>query len=132
MKRRFILDMDMPDDNGPINKHNMLSINAQPMSMDIINQRVKKDDMELWTITAEMMPHPFHVHGVSFQIISLNGQPPAEQDKGWKDTVIVTEQPTQILMRFNHVATEEYPYMYHCHILEHEDAGMMGQFTVTH
>ena len=131
VKRTFTLDMDMADDNGPIHEQNMLSINGQSMNMGIINERVKKGNLELWTITAEMMPHPFHVHGVSFQILSLNGLPPAEEDKGWKDTVIVTEQPTEILMRFNHIATEEYPYMYHCHILEHEDAGMMGQFTVT-
>ncbi|MEW8208090.1 MAG: multicopper oxidase domain-containing protein [Candidatus Thiodiazotropha taylori] len=33
-------------------------------------------------------------------------------------------------MRFDYPATDDYPYMYHCHILEHEDMGMMGQFTV--
>ncbi len=131
IKRSLTLDMDMADDNGPISEQNMLSINNKPMNMKIINERIKKGDLEFWTITSEMMPHPFHVHGVSFQIISLNGSPPAEQDRGWKDTVIVTDQPTEILMRFNHIATQEYPYMYHCHILEHEDAGMMGQFTVS-
>ena len=33
-------------------------------------------------------------------------------------------------MRFERTATDHAPYMFHCHILEHEDAGMMGQFTV--
>ena len=130
VKRTFNLDMDMADDAGPINEQNQLSINLQPMDMNVINERVKKGDLELWTITAETMPHPFHVHGVSFQILTHNGQPTAEQDRGWKDTVIVTEEPTEILMRFNHTATNEFPYMIHCHILEHEDNGMMGQFTV--
>lgn len=130
VRRDFTLDMDAADDRGPIGADNMLSINGQPMRMDTINMRVNKGDLELWTITAEMMPHPFHVHGVSFQILLLNGQPPGEEDKGWKDTVVVTEQPTKILMRFNHTASDPYPYMFHCHILEHEDAGMMGQFTV--
>ena len=130
VKRTFNLDMDMADDNGPINEQNMLSINGQPMDMNLINERVKRGSLELWSITAEMMPHPFHVHGVSFQILTQNGQPPAEEDRGWKDTVIVTQEPTEILMRFNHTATNEFPYMFHCHILEHEDAGMMGQFTV--
>ena len=37
----------------------------------------------------------------------------------------------EFIVRFDHEATAEYPYMYHCHILEHEDRGMMGQFTVT-
>ena len=130
VKRTFNLDMDMADDAGPINEQNQLSINLQPMDMNVINERVKKGDLELWTITAETMPHPFHVHGVSFQILTHNGQPTAEQDRGWKDTVIVTEEPTEILMRFNYTATNEFPYMIHCHILEHEDNGMMGQFTV--
>ncbi len=130
VKRTFNLDMDMADDNGPINEQNMLSINLQPMDMNVINEHVKRGNLELWTITAEMMPHPFHVHGVSFQILTQNGQSPAEEDRGWKDTVVVTEEPTEILMRFNHTATNEFPYMFHCHILEHEDAGMMGQFTV--
>ncbi len=80
--------------------------------------------------SAEMMPHSFHVHGASFQILTQNGQPPAKEDKGWKDTVIVTEEPTERLMRFNHTATNLFPYMFHCHILEHEDVGIMGQFTV--
>ncbi len=130
VKRTFTLDMDMADDSGPINDENMLSINTQPMNMGVINERIKKGDLELWTITAEMMPHPFHVHGVSFQILTHNGQLPAEEDRGWKDTVIVTAEPTEIIMRFNHTATDEFPYMFHCHILEHEDAGMMGQLTV--
>ena len=130
VKRSLTLDMDMADDQGPISEDNMLSINLQPMDMKVINERVKRGDLELWTITAEMMPHPFHVHGVSFQILTHNGQPPAEEDRGWKDTVIVTAEPTEILMRFNHTATDEFPYMFHCHILEHEDSGMMGQFTV--
>ena len=111
--------------------HNLLSINNVAMQMDVINERVKQGDMELWTVKGEMMPHPFHVHGVSFQIITHNGQPPAEADRGWKDTLVVTEEPTEILMRFDHLASQEFPYMYHCHIFEHEESGMMGQFTVT-
>ena len=63
-------------------------------------------------------------------MLSHNGQPPLEVDRGWKDTVTVTAAPTEILMRFNHIATDDYPYMFHCHVLEHEDMGMMGQFTV--
>jgi FtsP/CotA-like multicopper oxidase with cupredoxin domain len=71
------------------------------------------------------------VHGASFQIVTLNGEEPTEADRGWKDTLVVTEEPSEILLRFNHTATDEFPYMYHCHMLEHEDGGMMGQFTVT-
>ena len=130
VKRFFTLDMDMADDNGPISDENMFSINGSAMDMGYINEEVNRGVLELWTVTAEMMPHPFHIHGVSFQIVSHNGKPPAEADRGWKDTVVVTTEPTELLMRFNHIATAAYPYMYHCHILEHEDWGMMGQFVV--
>ena len=108
----------------------MFSINGQSMNVDIINETVRKGETEIWTITGDTMPHPFHIHGVSFQILTQNGKPPAEADRGWKDTVVVGDETTEIILRFDHVATKEYPYMYHCHMLEHEDGGMMGQFTV--
>lgn len=128
--RRFTLDMDDDGNNAVMDHHSMFSINGQSMKMNVINERVSKGQFERWSITAEMMPHPFHVHGVSFQILSHQGKPPAEADRGWKDTVVVGPEPTEVMMRFNHQAGEQAPYMYHCHILEHEDGGMMGQFTV--
>lgn len=130
VKRELVLEMDMAEDNGPIGPRNMFTINGRAMAMDFINARVDRGALELWSITAEMMPHPFHVHGVSFQVLTHNGQTPADADRGWKDTVVVTAAPTEILMRFNHIATDDHPYMFHCHVLEHEDMGMMGQFTV--
>lgn len=76
------------------------------------------------------MRHPFHMHGTSFLILSQNGAAPAIADRGWKDTVDVNEGVTEVLLKFDVPADRQYPFMYHCHILEHEDAGMMGQFTV--
>ena len=132
VKRTLSLDMDdaINATDNATDTHSMFGTNGQPMNIDFINERVQRGALELWTITADFMPHPFHVHGVSFQIITHNGQAPAAADRGWKDTVIVSEEPTEILMRFNHLATDEFPYMYHCHMMEHEDGGMMGQFTV--
>ncbi len=75
------------------------------------------------------MMHPFHIHGVRFQVTSENGQPPQAQNRGWKDTVLVDGQ-LELLIRFEKLATASAPFMYHCHILEHEDGGMMGQFSV--
>jgi FtsP/CotA-like multicopper oxidase with cupredoxin domain len=49
---------------------------------------------------------------------------------GWKDTVLV-EDKAELLVAFNQPATREHPFMYHCHILEHEDAGLMGQYVCT-
>ena len=52
--------------------------------------------------------------------------------RGWKDTIVVDDDDwAKFVVRFYYEATEQFPYMYHCHILEHEDMGMMGQFTVT-
>jgi blue copper oxidase len=49
---------------------------------------------------------------------------------GWKDTALV-EDKAELLVAFNQPATREHPFMYHCHILEHEDAGLMGQYVCT-
>lgn len=50
--------------------------------------------------------------------------------QGYKDTVLVLGS-AEILVPFTQRATREHPFMYHCHILEHEDAGMMGQYVAT-
>ncbi|MFV8757245.1 multicopper oxidase domain-containing protein, partial [Yersinia enterocolitica] len=88
---------------------------------------------EKWTVSGEgdMMLHPFHVHGTQFRILSENGNPPAEHRRGWKDTVRVEGARSEILVRFNHQAPTSNPYMAHCHLLEHEDTGMMLGFTVS-
>ncbi len=79
-----------------------------------------------------MMLHPFHVHGTQFRILSENGQPPATHRAGWKDTVLSGSgrRQSEVLVKFSHDAPKEHPYMAHCHLLEHEDTGMMLGFTV--
>ena len=77
-----------------------------------------------------MMLHPFHVHGTQFRILSENGKPPAAHRQGWKDTVSVNGAISEILVKFNYLASNQAPYMAHCHLLEHEDTGMMLAFTV--
>lgn len=72
--------------------------------------------------------HPFHLHGVFFQVLDRNGEPPPAWEQGWKDTVSVgSQEAVRILVRFNGHAGV---YMYHCHKLEHEDRGMMGHYEV--
>jgi FtsP/CotA-like multicopper oxidase with cupredoxin domain len=73
------------------------------------------------------MAHPFHIHGASFRILSLNGAPPASHLTGWKDVALI-DGKAELLVRFDRPASRDKPFMFHCHILEHEDAGMMGQF----
>ncbi|WP_247653268.1 multicopper oxidase family protein [Pannonibacter phragmitetus] len=108
-----------------------MGINGEPYVMDRIDETIRAGETELWRISTDMMMrHTFHVHGTSFRVVSQNGRPVDSARIGWKDVVRV-QGSTEILLRFDKLASEETPFMYHCHILEHEDAGMMGQFTVT-
>jgi len=108
---------------GPI-----MAINGSPFDMRRVDAATKKDSVELWQIGSQMMGHPFHVHGTQFQILSMNGQTPPPHMQGWKDTVIVARE-AQILVPLSQPAPAGAAFMFHCHILEHEDAGMMGQYT---
>jgi len=104
-----------------------MAINGQPFDKDRIDVETKLGTMELWEIGSQTMAHPFHVHGTQFQILSLNGQVPPLHMQGWKDTVLVARE-AQILVPLKQIASRDHPFMFHCHILEHEDAGMMGQY----
>jgi len=108
------------------------TINGQEMDMSRVDEVVKLGATEIWEIeNAGPMAHPFHVHNTQFRVLDRDGRPPAAHEAGRKDTVLVDPGETvRILVRFDHYTDAERPYMYHCHILEHEDAGMMGQFTV--
>ena len=107
-------------------------INGKIMDMKRMDEVVRLGDIEIWEVSNPGgQAHPFHVHLVQFQILDRNGQPPAGAELGWKDTVLVPAGDTvRIIMPFERYADPEVPYMYHCHIMEHEDAGMMGQFLV--
>ncbi|HCH24061.1 MAG TPA: oxidase [Oceanospirillaceae bacterium] len=108
------------------------SINGKVMDMKRIDETVQMGDTEIWLLrNVSMMPHPFHMHDVQFQILDRNGKAPPENERGRKDVVLVNpEEEVRIIMKFEHYRDDKYPFMYHCHILEHEDAGMMGQFLV--
>ena len=108
-----------------------MAINGQPMKMDRIDETVRMGDTEIWRISVDEQLHPFHIHGCSFRILSQNGASPPAYAQGWKDMVHVEDGWSEVLVRFDYPAAKDAPYMYHCHILEHEDCGMMGQFTVT-
>ena len=117
-----------------------VSINGKQMDMNRIDELLNLNELEEWVITNEghgngmgmvgMMgsgPHPFHIHSVQFRIIERNGQKPPLNEQGWKDTVMVdSKEEVKVLVKFRKPGL----FMYHCHILEHEDAGMMGLFSV--
>jgi FtsP/CotA-like multicopper oxidase with cupredoxin domain len=108
----------------------LIGINGRTHDPARIDVETKLGTTEIWEIVSVGMPHPFHVHGAMFRILSLDGVPPAAHLAGWKDVVLV-EDKAELLVSFTKPATREHPFMYHCHILEHEDAGMMGQYTCT-
>lgn len=107
-------------------------INGKLMDMHRVDERVRFGDTEIWELrNGTQMAHPFHVHLVQFQILDRNGEPPTGVDLGWKDTLLVHPgDEIRIIMRFNKYSDPQTPYMYHCHIMAHEDNGMMGQFLV--
>ncbi|QEI08694.1 multicopper oxidase family protein [Pigmentiphaga aceris] len=86
--------------------------------------------VEHWDIRNDAdMDHPFHLHGVQFQLVSRRQDGVTEHAPfvAWKDTVNVEPGETvRIKVAQHHVGLR----MYHCHILEHEEAGMMGQLRV--
>ncbi len=129
--RRLVLDMGMMGMMGR-GGGGAFTINGKSMAMDRIDIRVKRGTSEIWQIeNASPMAHPFHIHDVQFRILDRNGRPPQPAEQGLKDTVLVHSGETvRLLLGFTDYADPDIPYMYHCHMLEHEDAGMMGQFTV--
>lgn len=131
--RRLSLDVGMgPGMMGRMmrGRSGGMTINGQPYQMDRVDMRIQRGKIERWLITTTMLAHPFHIHGLQFQVLSENGHAPRAENTGWKDTVLI-ERDAEILVRFDQTAPEDSPYMAHCHILEHEDAGMMLQFSVT-
>lgn len=97
-----------------------------------INFQIPAGDVEIWELAnTSNVAHPIHLHNRHFQVLTVGGQPPPAHLAGWKDTVIVgPAQTVRILVRFEGTPDTEFPYMFHCHILEHEDMGMMGQFFI--
>ncbi|MGQ7786851.1 multicopper oxidase family protein [Nesterenkonia sp. K-15-9-6] len=107
-------------------------INGRLMDMDRIDEVVTAGSTEIWEVwNSHGQPHNFHVHDVQFQVLTVGGQAPPPELAGWKDTVYLPpHEPLRLIMRFGEHTSTEVPYMYHCHLLWHEDQGMMGQFVV--
>jgi len=108
-------------------------INNRQMSSARIDEAFTLNQVEILDVqNTSDMDHNFHIHGAHFKVISRNGGAPFAHETGLKDTVYLPANArVQLLIQFTqYTASAAAPYMYHCHILEHEDAGMMGQLTV--
>ncbi len=123
--RRFTLKMviPMPEDG-------MHTINDLVFDGMRIDETVTADTVEIWEFVNDSdEPHPVHLHGARFQILTRDGAPVDEpKDRGWKDTAIVWgRQTVRVAVLFGpHSGT----YILHCHNLEHEDDGMMLNIAV--
>lgn len=117
-KRSFVLASDQ--------------INGRSMAMDRIDFGVRTDTVEVWDVVNDNgYLHNFHVHDVQFQVLTVGGGKPEPHLRGWKDTVLlIPGEHYRLAMRFRGHTDPNMPYMYHCHLLQHEDNGMMGQFVV--
>jgi FtsP/CotA-like multicopper oxidase with cupredoxin domain len=84
-------------------------------------------ETQVWTVVnSTEWSHPFHLHGFSFQVLDEHGAP--VHPLAWKDTVDVPRQETvRFVVRFD---DRPGTWMYHCHILDHADGGMMGTLLV--
>jgi spore coat protein A len=113
---------------------------------DPVTEEVKLGSIEKWRfINTTDDAHPMHLHLVQFQILERQGfdaiawranqlklvgqvRLPAANEQGWKDTAVVNQgEVLTILIRFDGFAGR---YVFHCHMLEHEDNDMMRPYTV--
>jgi FtsP/CotA-like multicopper oxidase with cupredoxin domain len=98
---------------------------------DIPRFTVPLGSREVWVLRNHSgMDHPFHLHGFRFQVLDVDGVAPLW--RGWKDTVNISEtaagdQVIRLLVDFDGQPGE---WVYHCHVIFHQEHGMMGEFTV--
>jgi len=125
-------EMSTMDDTSNTNSTmNMtFAINSKIFDPNRVDEFIGAGTTEIWELkNISPMAHPFHAHAIQYQILDRNGVPATGTDLGWKDTFLVQPGETvRIIGKFEAVNVGD--YMYHCHILEHEDAGMMGYFRV--
>jgi len=130
-RRQFIINSGVCMSRTQTGEHAdmvaLTGINGQSFNMERIDVETKLGTSEIWEVISAGMAHPFHIHGALFRILTIAGKQPPPHLAGWKDVVLV-EDTAELLVAFNQPASREHPFMYHCHILEHEEAGLMGQY----
>lgn len=122
-----LLPSDVPNRaDGPF------GLNNRSFNMDSINEIVYLNTTEIWTLKNNtLIAHPFHIHDVQFNVIEEHGSAIPASKRGWKDVVLVMPMDSvKFLTKFETFTNPIVPYMYHCHLLHHEDDGMMGSFIV--
>jgi FtsP/CotA-like multicopper oxidase with cupredoxin domain len=115
----------------------ILTINNKEMDMARIDETITLDELEIWKITNNMgMNHNFHIHATHFKPYKRYNSDNKEyaiapNENGYKDCIhIPPNESVELFVKMIDYTDSNGKYMYHCHFLEHEDAGMMGQFVV--
>jgi spore coat protein A len=141
VRERILTVGEMDDANG---NAMMMTLGGRHWS-DPVTEEPVQDSIEIWSlVNLTGDAHPIHLHLVRFQIVERRpfdlfawnarrelkytgpGQPPPPHEAGWKDTVRADpDMVTRIIMRFE---GEPGRYVWHCHLLEHEDNEMMRPF----
>jgi FtsP/CotA-like multicopper oxidase with cupredoxin domain len=94
---------------------------------DVPQVQAYEGDIEIWRFDNQSeMDHPIHLHGMFFRVLDVNGVAP--EHTGWKDTVNI---PQKSQLRFAVQYGEPGVWMYHCHVLEHQERGMMGELSIS-
>lgn len=110
---------------GASRKHGIdFLVNKQMHAND---KPVNIGELQVWEVAnASLMDHPFHLHGFFFQVLEVDGKAPSYIS--WKDTInLKPKSKVRIAWLPDH---RPGIWMYHCHILEHHEAGMMANFEV--
>ncbi len=105
------------------------SINNQIFDHNRLDTRVPLGSTEAWTIKNDTNDrHIFHIHQMHYQLVEINGEP--QPFDGYIDTVRVPEKGAiKIIIPFTDPVIVG-RFVYHCHVLEHEDKGMMANIEV--
>lgn len=108
-------------------------INGILFDSNRVDESVAANAIETWVFDNSKgdEPHPMHIHGVFFQVISRIGGRGnlTGSENGWKDTVLVmAEEKVSVIIKFENNLGK---YVFHCHNLEHEDDGMMLQYQIS-
>ena len=116
---------------GSMAMKGMHTINGKIFSSERIDESINVNSTEIWEFdnTKGDEPHPMHLHGTFFQVISRTGGRGniLPHEKGLKDTVLAMPgEKVRIIVKFERVGK----FVFHCHNLEHEDDGMMLNFEV--
>lgn len=112
---------------------NTFEINGELMDMTRVDVTIDHDRPEVWTVVNENSDwiHNFHIHNAFFHVLSVAGTQAPIWTQGPKDTVALPPGTTvRLAVSFGQYPDPEWAYMYHCHMLFHEDQGMMGQFVM--